>query len=188
MLHRRSETTLIILGLVLVSGTCFAQAPQMPSPTKKHELLEQFAGEWTAVAETEAAPGTEPIKSEGTESAKVVGGFWLVGQGEADMNGMQFNSILTIGYDPKTDKYVGTFVCSMDSTMWKYEGSIDESGKKLTLLTEGPSMMDPSQTAKYRETLELVDEDHKLFTSSVQMPDGEWMKFMTVKYERKKPE
>lgn len=172
-----------ILGLAML---CQAQDEGFPMPTKEHELLKQFAGEWTAVAETVPAPGEEALKCVGTETAKMVGGYWLVSNGQAEMMGMQTSSVLSIGYDPNKKKYIGTFLCSMDSTLWTYEGTMDESGKKLTLMTEGPSPLDPTQKAVFREVLELKDQDHKSFTSYMKTEDGNWQKFVTVEYERKK--
>lgn len=175
---------LLILGL----GTpCDAQAPDMPKPTKEHELLGQFTGEWNVIAETVPAPGQEAIKFEGTESSKLIGGFWLVGQSEASMQGTpMMTSTLTIGYDPTVKKYVGTFICSAGSKLWQYTGTMDESERKLTLETEGPSMLESTKTAKYREILELKDKDHKVFTSFMQTDDGNWTKMMTMEYRRKK--
>jgi len=178
--------TLALLFIAAMGCEVSAQVPEMPKPTKEHEALDQFAGEWTATAETVAAPGQEPLKCEGTESAKLVGGFWLVSHGEASMMGMPVKSVLTIGYTPATKKYVGTFICSVDSTHWTYTGTMDDSGKKLTLETEGPSPLDPSKKAKFREVLELHDKDHKTFTSFLQTDDGNWMKIVTVDYRRKK--
>ena len=179
--------TSLAMGVVLwMAGVCAAQIPEMPKPAKEHELLKQFAGEWEVAAEALAAPGQEALKCEGTESAKMLGGFWLVGQNQASMQGMPVSSVLTIGYDPAAKRYVGTFVCSMDSTHWKYVGDMDESGKKLTLETEGPSMLDHAKKAKYRETLELKDKDHKVFTSFIQDAEGKWVKMITMDYRRKK--
>jgi hypothetical protein len=180
------KTWLAITALLCTAATCSAQAPEMPKPTKEHELLKQFAGDWKLTAEAEAAPGQEPIKAEGTESATMLGEFWLIGKSDSKMAGMSNSSVLTIGYDPKEEQYIGTFYCTADSTLWKYAGEMDESGKKLTLKTEGPSMFDPMKTAKYREVLELVDPDHKTFTSFIEGPDGKWMKMVEMKYERKK--
>jgi hypothetical protein len=174
---------MLILAVATVAN---AQLPEMPKPTKEHELLKQFAGEWNSKAETVPAPGQEAIKCEGTESAKMIGGFWLVNQGEGSMMGMPVNSVLTIGYDPATKKYVGTFLCSMDSTLWKYTGAFDATGKKLTLETEGPSPLDHNKKAKFREVLELTDKDHKEFRSLMQGDDGKWVEIVTVLYERKK--
>lgn len=178
----------LAIALTLALGTtCQAQAPEMPKPTKEHELLGQFAGEWNVTAEMVPAPGQEAIKWEGSESSSLIGGFWLVNRDEASMNGNpMMTSILTIGYDPEAKKYIGTFFCSEGSKLWQYTGSMDESGKKLTLETEGPSMLDPTKTAKYREILELKDKDHKVFTSFMQTDDGNWTKMVTMEYRRKK--
>jgi len=162
------------------------EMPEMPKPAKEHEQLAQFAGDWEMTATCHAGPGGEPMTCQGTENAKMVGGFWLMGQGTGDMMGTPMTNVLTLGYDPKTKKYVGTFVCSMDSHLWKYTGDMDDSGKKLTLATEGPTPTDPSAKAKYRETLELVDSNHKTFTSYIQGEDGRWVKFATIEYVRKK--
>jgi hypothetical protein len=74
----------------------------------------------------------------------------------------------------------------MDSNFWKYEGTMEESGKKLTLETEGPSPLDPKKRAKFQEVLELKDKDNKAFTSYIQGDDGKWVKMVTVDYRRKK--
>jgi len=173
------------IGAALLSAVGRAQLPEMPKPAKEHELLAQFAGEWESTAKTVPAPGQEPMVCTGMENAKMVGGFWLVGQGEGEMMGQKMASLLTIGFDPKTKKYVGTFVCSMDSTMWKYEGAMDATGKKLTLETEGPSPVDGKLT-KFREVLELVDQDHKTFTSYMVDDQGKETKFVVMEYRRKK--
>jgi hypothetical protein len=175
------------VGIVLmIAATSQAQVPEMPKPTKEHALLAQFAGEWNVTAETVPAPGEAAIKCEGTESAKLMGGFWLVSQAEANMMGMPVKSLLTIGYSPASKKYTGTFVCTMDSTLWKYDGAMDEKGQKLTLETEGPSPLDATKKAKFREILELKDKDHKTFTSFMQGDDGKWQQIVTMEYRRKK--
>src|SRR5262245_38660374 len=98
-----------IVAAALWAAVGAAQQPEAPKPTKEHEALKQFAGEWTMLAQTVPAPGQEVIKCEGTESAKMVGGFWLVGHGEGSMMGQPVGSVITIGYDPAAKKYVGTF-------------------------------------------------------------------------------
>jgi hypothetical protein len=184
---RKLATAGGILGLLVMTGVSWAQEmPAMPKPTKEHQLLAQFAGEWKTRAEAAPAPGQEPLVCEGTESARLLGGFFLVGESQAEMMGQPVESVLTIGYDTEKKKYVGTFVCSVGGELWQYEGTMDESGKKLTLNTEGPSMMDPTKRAKYREVLELKDKDHKVFTSEIETAEGKWQPMATVTYERVK--
>jgi hypothetical protein len=179
--------TSMLTALATMASTCRAQEmPEMPAPGKEHKLLEQFAGEWT-VESTANIPGSdEPMTCTGTESSKLMGGFWFVADGEGDMGGMKMTSLMTIGYDTKAKQYVGTFVCSAGDTMWEYTGKFDETGKKLILSTTGPAMMDPDAMVEYEETLELVDADHKTFTSSVKGDDGKWTEIVKMEYTRVK--
>jgi hypothetical protein len=62
---------------------------------------------------------------------------------------------------------------------------MDDSGKKLTLETAGPSPLDPTKTAKYREMLDLKDQDHKVIMSFMQADKGDWTKIVTMEYRRK---
>lgn len=177
----------VLASLALCAATCRAQEfPEMPKPAKEHKLLEQFAGEWTCESTAQIPGVDEPMTCKGVESSKVMGGFWLMAEGEADMMGDKMTSLLTVGYDAKKKHYVGTFVCSAADYMWEYTGKFDDTGKKLILSTTGPAMMDPDTMVEYQEVLELVDADHKTFTSSVKGDDGKWTEMMKMEYTRKK--
>ncbi len=160
--------------------------PPMPKPVKEHEWLQQFVGEWESEAEIVMDPGKDPVKSKGTETVRAIGGFWIMGENKGEMMGQPFTGIFTVGYDPDKKKYVGTWIDSMTSMMWKYEGSVDKDGKILALDSTGPNMKDPTKTAKYRDSTEFKSKDHKVFTSSVEGEDGKWVTFMTINYKRKK--
>ncbi len=99
---------------------------------------------------------------------------------------MPMTGVMTLGYDPEKKKYVGTWVDSMTSHLWRYEGTVDAAGKVLTLDTEGPNPAAPGKTAKFKERIEFKSKDHKVFTSSMQGDDGEWVTFMTMNSKRKK--
>lgn len=182
----------LCLALVLVAmpasiGVMAAQGqPEMPKPEKEHGWLKQIVGEWDAESEITMGPGMDPMKLKGTESARMLGDFWYVADVKGDSPMGPMSAVLTIGYDPEKKKYVGTWVDSATSYMWTYEGTLEDAGKKLTLNTEGPNMMAPGKTAQYRETIEIVDKDHKIFSSSMKGEDGKWITFVTTKYTRKK--
>jgi hypothetical protein len=159
--------------------------PPMPKPEKEHAWLEQLAGEWDSEAEM-TEPGKPPAKCKGTESARRIGGFWLQAESRMIFGEQTMTGILTLGYDAQAKKYVGTWIDSMTGYMWKYEGTVDAGGKVLTLNTEGPRPDMPGKLSKFRETIEIKDKDHKVFSSSILGEDGKWTTFVTVRSTRKK--
>ena len=173
----------VVLGLVAVCGG--QEPPQMPKPTKEHEWLGQLVGEWESEFSAVMGPGQEAMKGKGTESVRKLGGFWVVGEGKSEMMGMAVSSVMTLGYDAGKKKYIGTWVDSMQNHMWKYEGTVDEAGKVLTLETEGPNPMLPGQMSKFRDIIEVKGKDQKELRSMILGPDGKWFTFATVKYTRK---
>jgi hypothetical protein len=166
---------------LLAAPTAVAQEPpQTPPPQKEHEWLKQFVGEWDSEAEGGG------MKCKGTMSSRMLGGYWVISESKADLGGTQMNAIQTIGYNPQTKKYVGTWVDSVFNHLWKYDGSVDSTGKILTLEAEGPSFAAEGKTAKFRDVYEFKSKDHIVVTSGMQGEDGKWTTFMTGKFTRKK--
>jgi len=131
-------------------------------------------------------PDQPPSKNSGVETVRSLGGLWTVGEGVGEMpEGGEARSIMTLGYDPETKKYVGTFIASMMTYLWTYEGAVDASGNRLVLDAEGPSFTGEGK-AKYQDCIEFLDDDHRTLTSYLLGPDGQWTKFMTAHYYRKK--
>ena len=155
-------------------------------PQKEHQWLQQFAGEWESEIEVMMQPGQPPMKAKGSETSRMIGGFWVIAEGKGDMMGMPFTSVLTLGYDSAKKKFIGTWIDSMTSYLWKYEGSVDSTGRILTLETEGPSPMDPGKVMKFKEVTEFKSKDHRVFTSTVLGDDGKWSTILTVHSKRKK--
>lgn len=177
--------TLFLLALLALPQDASQDLHPPPGPGSEHAWLAQLVGEWTCTAEASMAPDAEPMLLESTESVRSIGGLWIVAEGRASFGGQAFTSILTLGYDPAKEAFVGTWIDTMQTHMWSYRGSLDAARKVLTLDTEGPSFDDPTKMARYRDALELVGPDHKRLTSSVQGPDGEWTTFMRADFRRK---
>ena len=93
-------------------------------------------------------------------------------------------TIMTLGYDPAKQRYLGTFIGTMMTHMWIYEGEVDATGTVLTLDTEGPSYATESQTAKYKDLIEIKSPDHRVLTSNYLGDDGQWHEFMKAHYRR----
>jgi Protein of unknown function (DUF1579) len=153
---------------------------------KEHQWLNLFIGEWTWESECIMGPDQPPIKTKGTEVVRSLGGIWIIAEGEGEMpDGSLGQTIMTLGFDPQKDRFVGTFICSMMTHLWPYNGSLDAEGKILTLDSEGPNFSQGA-IAPYKDIIEFVSNDHKILTSKILMDDGTWNQFMTAHYHRQK--
>jgi hypothetical protein len=184
------KTKLMALcALLTVGGALRAEeppvAPEMPKPTTQHEWLNRFVGEWTVETEAYMAPDQEPVRGKGTESVRSLGGFWVVSEGAGEMMEMKMNWILTFGYDPAKKVYVGTWIDSMTSQKWEYEGTVEESGKVLSLTTRGFCPVE-QKICNFRSTVEFKSDDVRVLTEKKEMADGTWATAIVSTSTRKK--
>ena len=156
---------------------------QMPVPTKEHAWLQKFVGEWETEIEVYMEPGKPPMKAKGSHRDHMVGGFWLISEGRN--HEFPYHFVLTLGYDAPRSEYVGTWIDTMTSHIWKYQGTVNSAGTILTLETEGPSPMSPDKVSKFREVTEFKSKDHRYLTSSMLSGDGKWSTVLTVSSRRK---
>jgi hypothetical protein len=155
-------------------------------PEREHVWLQQLVGSWTVETECSMGPDQPPMKWGGRETTRTLGGIWVICEGEGEMpNGGIGRTIMTLGFDPTRKRFVGSFVGSMMTHLWLYDGSLDASEKILTLDAEGPDMTQ-TRVAKYHDIIEIVSDDHRKFSSEIQLEDGSWNRFMTGHYHRVK--
>ena len=155
-------------------------------PQQEHAWLQQLIGEWTCEGEAAMQPGQPPVKWEATETVRSVGGLWIMGEGTGEMpEGGVSHTVITLGYDPRKGFFTGTFVASMMTHLWVYEGELDASGTVLTLNTVGPGMTPEGPEAKYRDVVEVKSRNVRTLTSYILGEDGEWTQLMAATYRRK---
>lgn len=156
-------------------------------PQQEHQWLHQLVGEWTSVVEATMGPDKPPEKFTGTETVRSLGGVWVLCEGRGEMpGGGTANTIMTLGYDPVKKRFVGTFIGSMMTHLWIYDGALDPAGKVLTLEAEGPNFSVEGKTTQYKDVIEFKSDDHRVLTSHMVGEDGKWLQFMTANYRRKK--
>jgi hypothetical protein len=157
-----------------------------PEPMKEHNWLQKMVGEWTYESEARMGPDQPPEKATGTESVRSLGGLWVLAEGQGEMPGCgPVTTMMTIGYDPQKQQYVGTWLGSMMTYLWLYNGELDAAENALTLNNEGPSMAGDGKMAKYKDVIAFKSNDHRVMTSHVLGEDGQWHQFMAVNYRRK---
>jgi hypothetical protein len=156
-------------------------------PQQEHRWLDQLLGEWVYESEGACGPGDAPVKAHGAEHVRSLGGLWIIAEGEGEMpGGGPARTIITLGYDPARGRYVGTFVGSMMTHLWVYDGALDAAGRVLTLNAEGPSMDGSGKMARYQDVIEIKSAEHRVLTARVEAEDGTWRELMTAHYRRKR--
>ncbi len=160
---------------------------EFAQPTEHHRVLDRLVGDWLFVTST-GMEGYDPDDPEKRwiEKVRSIGGLWVVAEGEGGMGngGGRAIMIMTLGYDPRSGHYVGSWIGSMMNTFWTYKGWLENEGQTLVLEAEGPSMQDPSRTELYRDTIHFIDDDTRTFSGSVRQPDGRFHTFMTSEAKR----
>ncbi|MCC7363100.1 MAG: DUF1579 domain-containing protein [Dehalococcoidia bacterium] len=153
-----------------------------PEPTQEHRWLGQLVGDWTYESEGIGSEGA-PMKGAGREHVRAVGEHWVLNEMSETVDGQDVLNLQMIGFDRRKGRFVGTFVSSMGTELWVYDGELDASGRKLTLSAEGPGM-DGTGTALYHDIIEIVDANTRELRSEVETPEGEWVEFMTMRSVR----
>jgi len=154
-------------------------------PQKQHAWLQRLVGEWTSEFEACMKPGEPPIKLHGREIVRPVGDVWIIGEGEGEMpGGGTSHTMLTLGFDPETRRFVGAWIGSMMTHLWIYNGSLDAEERVLTLECEGPKFDGTGGTTKYKDIYKVVSDHERILTGNILGPDGTWSEMMTATYRR----
>ena len=152
-------------------------------PQPEHQWLDQLVGEWKFEHDCKMQDGSRAT-AQGVMTCRSLGGLWLICESTGDSPDGAWSSIMTLGFDPAQNQYVGTFVASMMANIWPYHGVPDATGKMLPLNSEGPRF-DGKGIGKYRDTIEIIDSNTWLFRSELESDDGNWLQFMIATNTRR---
>lgn len=171
------------------NATLEAEAPtqacgDMNPPSRQHQWLDRLVGTWSSKGEANCMPGQPAMQLSGIETVRSIGGFWAHTVIESDNPEMPYTQLVTVGYDPDKEKYIATVVDSMSGYRWLAEGTVDDTGNKLTMETEGPFPFRDAPLSRFQDVTEFKSADHKVFTSSIQEEDGSWT--ILMKFEAKR--
>lgn len=153
-------------------------------PNEHHQWLERFIGDWTFVHRCDAGPDHEAMETTGTETVRAFSDLWIVADGQGEIPGTPdtMRMRLTLGYDPNTERYIGSWIGSPMAQMFVYSGT--REGDTLTLDTEGPSFEDPAKIVPYQDIYTIVDDNTRTLRSQAKDDRGNWVVFMNAEYTR----
>lgn len=152
---------------------------------EEHHWLQALVGDWTCESDCYMGPDRPRGVFSGTEVVRPLGDLWIVAEGRGGMpGGGTMLTRMTLGFDPRAGRFVGTWVGSMMSYLWVYDGALDPSRSRLILSAEGPAFDDPSRTAAYQDVVERDADGTRRLRGRVRQDDGAWFEFLVTTYRR----
>jgi hypothetical protein len=189
-----------MFAFALISSPVFAaEGPQhdheasmaewlkLAAPGEGHKALEPLVGTWETVTKMwMGGPDAPPTESRGTAvTSWILGGRFLREVVKGQMMGQPFEGESLLGYNNMRKVYEGSWIDNMATHIAPSKGSMDPSGKVLTLYGE----MDEPTMGVYgrmvRMTTVIESADKHVFTM-YDLHAGEAYKAFETTYTRKK--
>jgi hypothetical protein len=158
---------------------------KLATPGAPHKVLASMAGTWNARMTSWMEPGGPPVESKGiSESKMILGGRFLHMDYTGDMMGSPFTGLGVTGYDNHTKKYVSTWIDSMGTGIFFFEGTGSKDGRTIT---QECSYDDPIKgPMKWRSVTRIVDDNTHEFEMFGTDRNGTEEKMMAITYNRKR--
>ena len=173
----------LALATLLLAANC-AHAAE-PAPVPELDVLKMEEGVWDATIEfPPAKPGEAATHATGVQTNTfVTGKRWIRNDFEVDA---KYGGHGTWGYDPKKQRYVGTWVDSNTDYIRLDEGVWDAASKTMTWTSE-LRQPDPHPPAKYRMIEEFRGDTRVLTMSAIGPKSGKEVPLGTITFSRRTP-
>ena len=166
--------------LLLLSNFAFAQDYPM-KPNEEHSRLMSTVGVWDAEISMMSPDGK--TSTTGVEKVEKLGELWTVSNFEYEFMGVPVQGHGTMGYDPSSEKYIGTWVESGSPYISTMEGEYDEEKKAIVYKMQGK---DPAgNDAEYKILTATQDDTHRSFELHAKVGEDEFLKVLEIKYTKR---
>ncbi len=140
------------------------------TPGEPHKLLAGLEGTWTTRTKSWMEPGTPPVETTGTcEQKMLLGGRYLQQEYTGDMMGEPFTGINIMGYDNHTKKYMSTWIDTMSTGIYYFEGTASADDKTIT---QESSYDDPVRGPMVWRSVSRIKDDNTLEYEMYFIPEG----------------
>lgn len=150
-------------------------------PSSIHTLFQQYVGSFRMDIIMAAGEGKEPtIITVDSEHIMLLGGRFLEMKQQGNMMGMDYQSIMTLGFNNTDNKIALTTITNMGTGTLSLFGDWDDQSKSATLLG---ALTNPltKNSIKVKQVLSFVDSDSILIESYDK--EGDNPEKMTVQYK-----
>lgn len=157
---------------------------KLATPGPQHKLLASMVGTWTTKTKSWMDPNQPPMESDGScEHKMLLDGRFLHQECTGDMMGQPFTGIGLNGYDNHTHKYVSTWMDSMGTGIYFFEGTASPDEKTITQLSSYDDPMEGHM--KLRAVTKIIGDNSQVFEMFSTGKSGKEAKMMEIIYTRK---
>jgi hypothetical protein len=152
-----------LLAIIACGAPLSAQDFPNPKPTEAHQLFANDVGTWDAdINMYLQGPDAPATKYKGVETNELVcGGLFSRSTFKSQMGDQEFEGHGLMGYDPRSQSYVGTWVDNLNAVPTQMNGKYDPLQKTFVVLS---TVVDGSgQELKQKQTTTNVDESTRTF-------------------------
>lgn len=154
------------------------QMPPMEVPTAEHRALIATQGTWTGTMSMPLPDGTT-MTARATETNTPIGAFWSQSTFSCEFMGMPYVGTGSMGYNPKTKKFIGTWVDNMTSFLALMEGEMSSDGKTLTMSWDAPD--ETGKIVQHRSETQRTEDS---YMSTFFMGAGKGVQGMVISMKR----
>ena len=157
---------------------------QLATPGIPHKQLAGLVGSWGTKTRAWMEPDKPPMEGTGVcEQKMLLDGRYLQQKYTGEMMGSPFSGINLIGYNNHTGKYVSTWIDSMSTGIYYFEGTAGEDGKTIT---QESSYDDPVRgPMTWRSVMRIVDSNNVEYEMYLIPKAGKEEKMMEMTLARK---
>jgi len=156
---------------------------KLGTPGEPHRLLAQMTGRWKTRTKHYMEPGKPPVTSEGKcEQRMILDGRFLYQEFTGEMMGAPFTGIGINGYDNFSKKYVSTWIDSMGTGIYYFQGTADAEGRSITQTCDYVDPLKGPMT--WRSVTRFGDDDTHYFDMYSIDQKGHEEKMMEMTYLR----
>ena len=114
-------------------------------------------------------------------NGEMLGGFFVICRWTGDIYQTEYQAVQSLGYDVATKKYSGSWVDSIMSYRWQFEGDFETNSQELVFLASGPGH--DGNTTKFRERYQFKSDDAITVIAEVWQKE-KWVAFMQTHLNR----
>jgi hypothetical protein len=157
---------------------------KLAAPGEPHKLLARMEGSWKTWSRSWCETGKAPEETTGVSEQKLVlGGRFLSQEFTGEMMGSPFSGIGFTGYDNNTGKFVSTWMDTMGTGIYLFEGPV---GADALSFTQKCHYNDPLRgPMEWRAVTRVVDDNTLEFEMYGTVIGGKEEKMVEMKYTRK---